>query len=96
MLASKFLLECNGATHTIRSAKPQGQTCKIARLGALEAAGHDLARLPYSLRALLENLLRHEDGVSVTKEDIEEIDSLFFDAKASAKLLIEQQASYLQ
>ena len=49
----------------------QGQTCKIARLGALEAAGHDLARLPYSLRVLLENLLRHEDGVSVTKEDIE-------------------------
>jgi len=33
---------------------------------------------------------------SITKEDIEEIDSLFFDAKASAKLLIEQQASYLQ
>ena len=49
----------------------QGQTCKIARLGALEAAGHDLARLPYSLRVLLENLLRHEDGESVTKGDIE-------------------------
>ena len=29
-------------------------------------------------------------------EDIEEIDSLFYDAKASAKLLIEQQAGYLQ
>jgi len=33
---------------------------------------------------------------TITKDDIEEIDSLFFDAKASAKLLIEQQASYLQ
>jgi len=31
----------------------------------------------------------------ITKEDIEEIDSLFYDAKASAKLLIEQQAGYL-
>ena len=28
---------------------------------------------------------------TVTKEDVEEIDSLFYDAKASAKLLIEQQ-----
>ena len=32
----------------------------------------------------------------ITKEDIEEIDSLFYDAKASAKLLLEQQAGYLQ
>lgn len=31
----------------------------------------------------------------ITKEDVEEIDSLFYDAKASAKLLIEQQSSYL-
>jgi len=33
---------------------------------------------------------------TISKEDIEEIDSLFYDAKASAKLLIEQQGSYLQ
>merc|ERR1711988_1981177 len=32
----------------------------------------------------------------INKEDIEEIDSLFYDAKASAKLLLEQQAGYLQ
>src|SRR5260370_7267791 len=30
-----------------------------------------LARLPYSLKILLENLLRCEDGVSVTRADIE-------------------------
>src|ERR1019366_8019009 len=30
----------------------------------------NLSRLPYSLRILLENLLRHEDGHSVTAEDI--------------------------
>src|SRR5947208_12195489 len=30
-----------------------------------------LARLPYSLKILLENLLRFEDGVSVTRADIE-------------------------
>jgi aconitate hydratase len=33
--------------------------------------GHDVARLPYSLKVLLENLLRHEDGISVTAADVE-------------------------
>ncbi|MBV8599937.1 MAG: aconitate hydratase AcnA, partial [Candidatus Eremiobacteraeota bacterium] len=42
------------------------------RLDALERAGiAQLARLPYSLRILLENLLRHEDGSSVKREDVE-------------------------
>ena len=31
----------------------------------------DVSRLPYSLKILLENLLRHEDGVDVTRADIE-------------------------
>src|SRR6201998_2323210 len=40
-------------------------------LGALEKKGVSLSRLPYSLRILLENLLRQEDGKSVTADDIE-------------------------
>ncbi|MDP9347575.1 MAG: aconitase family protein, partial [Gemmatimonadota bacterium] len=40
-------------------------------LRALEKEGIDVARLPYSLRILLENLLRTEDGVTVTREDIQ-------------------------
>ncbi len=35
-----------------------------------EATGIDVARLPFSLQILLENLLRTEDGNSVKKEDI--------------------------
>jgi aconitate hydratase len=31
----------------------------------------DISRLPFSLKILLENLLRHEDGVDVTRSDIE-------------------------
>lgn len=31
----------------------------------------DLTRLPVSLKVLLENLLRHEDGVTVTRDDIQ-------------------------
>ncbi len=44
---------------------------EIFRLNALEAKGLSLGRLPYSLRVLLENLLRQEDGKSVTANDIE-------------------------
>ncbi len=33
--------------------------------------GINLARLPYSLKILLENLLRHEDGENITRDDIE-------------------------
>jgi aconitate hydratase len=39
------------------------------RLAALAEAGHDLATLPYSLKILLENLVRFEDGRSVTRDD---------------------------
>jgi aconitate hydratase len=51
--------------------KSGGHTYEIFRLDALASKGVNLARLPYSLRILLENLLRHEDGKSVTADDIE-------------------------
>ena len=40
------------------------------RLDAMTAGGYDISRLPYCLKILLENLLRNEDGVSVTANDI--------------------------
>ena len=43
----------------------------IYRLAALERYGFDVSRLPYSLRILLENLLRTENGSSVSRDDIE-------------------------
>jgi len=46
-----------------------GKQYEIFRLDAV-SEGH-VARLPYSLKILLENLLRHEDGRDVTREDIE-------------------------
>src|SRR5580692_8722729 len=51
--------------------KVGNKTYEIFRLKALEAKGLSLGRLPYSLRVLLENLLRQEDGKSVTANDIE-------------------------
>lgn len=47
------------------------ETFTLFRLDALEKAGFQMARIPYSIRILLENLLRTEDGKSVRKEDIQ-------------------------
>ncbi len=57
-----------GARSTL---KVGGRAFEIFRLDALRAAGIDISRLPYSLRILLEGLLRTEDGVTVTRDDIE-------------------------
>ncbi len=46
------------------------KTYEIFRLDALENK-YNVSRLPYSLKILLENLLRLEDGTTVTPEDIE-------------------------
>ena len=43
---------------------------EIYRLDALDKQGISTKHLPYSLRILLENLLRTEDGRNVTKDDI--------------------------
>ncbi len=52
---------------------------EIASLAALK--DRNVARLPYSLKILLENLLRFEDGVNVTRADIEAL--LNWDPKAA-------------
>ena len=56
-----------------------GRSYQYYRLPAL--AGHDLGRLPFSLKILLENLLRFEDGIDVTRADVEAL--LAWDAKAA-------------
>jgi len=53
-----------------------GNSYEIFNVGKLAHA----ERLPYSIKILLENLLRYEDNKTVTKEDIEAI--LNWDAKA--------------
>jgi aconitate hydratase A / 2-methylisocitrate dehydratase len=46
---------------------------EIYRLDALEKRGLPVARLPFSLKILLENLLRREDGRSVSAADVEKL-----------------------
>ena len=56
------------------------QSYEIYSLGALTDRGFDVGRLPYSLRILLENLLRNENNRSVFAADIEALAN--WDAKA--------------
>ncbi len=53
-------LEVNGKTYAYASLPKLGER-------------FDIATLPYSMKILLENLLRHEDGVTVTPEHIEAV-----------------------
>jgi len=56
-------------THTtLRSGANSYGIWSLPALGA-----EKLARLPYALKILLENLLRFEDGVNVTRADIEAV-----------------------
>ncbi|WP_459982069.1 aconitate hydratase [Nocardioides sp. AN3] len=47
-----------------------GTSYEIFRLDAVSGEGLDVASLPYSLKVLLENLLRTEDGADITADDI--------------------------
>jgi aconitate hydratase len=61
----------------------------IYRLSALAERGFNLSRLPFSLKILLENLLRREDGVNVSAGDIE------FLAKWEAKAEPSREIAYM-
>ncbi|MGZ5337871.1 MAG: aconitase family protein, partial [Solirubrobacterales bacterium] len=58
---------------------------EIHRLDALQSK-FDVARLPYSLKVLLENALRLEDGAGVTSDDVEAIAK--WEAKAEPSIEI--------
>src|SRR5687768_16386124 len=62
-----------------------GREYEIHRLDALQEK-FDVARLPYSLKVLLENALRLEDGDSVTADDVETIASWDATAEPSEEI----------
>ena len=58
-LRTRSTLKVEGKTYAYYSLKKAGET-----LG-------DVERLPFSMKVLLENLLRFEDGETVTKDDLQ-------------------------
>jgi aconitate hydratase len=62
-----------------------GRSYEVFRLDALQER-FDVARLPYSVKVLLENVLRLEDGVSASAADVEAIASWDAAAEPSAEI----------
>ena len=62
-----------------------GRAYEIYRLDALQST-YDVARLPFSLKVLLENLLRNEDGVGIRREDIEALATWDHSAEPSKEI----------
>jgi len=58
------------------------QQYEIFRIKAVDNS----ERLPYSLKILLENLLRHEDGINVTANDIEALANWDAQAEPSSEI----------
>ena len=56
--------------HARQDLQVGGTSFTYYRLDALADSGVDVTRLPYSLKILLENLLRNEDGRTVTADDV--------------------------
>ena len=63
----------NDSLKTRKTLDVDGQSYDYFSLDAAAEKIGDVSRLPYTLKVLLENLLRHEDGQSVTVEDIEAV-----------------------
>ncbi|HEX5257239.1 MAG TPA: aconitate hydratase AcnA, partial [Sphingomicrobium sp.] len=59
--------------HTRSTLEVEGRSYAYYSLKKAGAALGDVSRLPYSMKVLLENLLRFEDGKTVTRDDLQAI-----------------------
>ncbi len=68
------MTRCLDSFKSRRTLKVAGKTYVYFSLAAAEKNGlKGVSRLPYSMKVLLENLLRHEDGSTVTADDIKAV-----------------------
>ena len=63
-----------------------GKSYEIYRLDAVSGEGLDVDSLPFSLKVLLENLLRTEDGQNITAEDVKAIAGWDADAEPDKEI----------
>ena len=72
---------------TRRPLRAGGKTYEIYSLEAAAVAGlGDLSRLPFSLKVLLENLLRWEDGRSVSLDDVRAVAAWLADRRSDREI----------
>ncbi len=72
--------------NTRRSLDVGGKSYAYYSLEAAAESLGDISRLPYSLKVLLENLLRYEDGGSVTVDDIKAIAAWLKDGRSDQEI----------
>jgi aconitate hydratase len=82
-LKTRRALNVNGKTYDYFSIPAAG-----------EALGVDFTRLPYSMKVLLENLLRHENGTNVTIDDIKAVGA-WLETRSSKREIAYQPARVL-
>ena len=63
-----------------------GQSYHYYSLDAAAAQLGDVSKLPFTLKILLENLLRHEDGVAVTSQDIQGLVDWLIEKKSDKEI----------
>ena len=72
---------------TLRQLTTDGITYHYFSLPALEQNGlSGIAKLPFSLKILLENLLRYEDNLTVTRDDIEAMNTWLHTKKSAREI----------
>lgn len=72
---------------TKRTLNVQGKSYSYFSIAALQELGYgQLSKLPFSLKVLLENLLRYEDGESVTVDDIKAVAMWLKDKKSTREV----------
>ncbi len=71
---------------TRRDLEVGGKTYSYYSLEAAASEIGDISRLPYSMKVLLENLLRYEDGQSVTVDDIRAIGQWLKDKRSDREI----------
>jgi aconitate hydratase A / 2-methylisocitrate dehydratase len=73
--------------NTRQTLNVDGKKYDYYSIPAAEEAGlGDVSRLPFSLKVLLENLLRHEDGRTVTSEDVAAVAGWLNERKADREI----------
>ncbi len=77
----------NDSLNTRRTLSVAGKTYDYFSLAAASEAGlGDLSRLPFSLKVLLENLLRFEDGGTVTVDDVKAVAEWLKDRRSTREI----------
>ncbi len=72
--------------NTKKTLTAAGETYAFYSLKAAESAIGDVSRLPFSLKVLLENLLRFEDDRSVTADDVKAFSDWLADGRTSREI----------